>query len=130
MQPPPKSQFANGLIVGALGALLAIGALYWFSARGTPQAPAVAGQRVPDQRFQLDFSKRYNLVVDSNQGLRTAYEGARILGFTWPASESAQSGGSKYNFFDQWLAIELSDGRLAFLPPHAIRAIEESRPAK
>ena len=106
--------------------------------------PSIAGQSAPDEAFQLDFSKRYDILVSfsysnfaySEKSPTTWLRSCKILGFTGKTSEQnsswnensgvAYAGSGRGSFFNSWLVLEYPDGRQAFIPPGIVKAIEES----
>jgi hypothetical protein len=91
------------------------------SAKSSP--PTIAGMKVPSKTYEIDFSKRYNLTLDSQHG-SVAYTNCLIKGFTQGKEESSSRG----YYFDTWLAVELPDGRMAYFSPRDIIMIEEAKP--
>ncbi len=126
-----KSRDIGFTILGAFAAML-----LFFSMRvflwnaGDTRAPAVAGQQVPQTYFQVDFSKRYNIGISGTyERSARSYENAKILGYTGPKrSEDVGGMSSKYAYFDDWLVIELSDGRRAFFASRSVSYLEEAKP--
>jgi hypothetical protein len=96
---------------------------------GRAQLPLVAGQEVPEENFVLDFRKPYHIRVSEYGGGSYTVDG-RIVGFTGKTVQSASGPKRSYDYFERWLAVELSDGRRAFIPPNSIRMIEEAKDAK
>ena len=50
--------------------------------------------------------------------------------FVAPAGEERRSylsSGSAHRYFDRWLVLELSDGRLAYIPPTALKYLEAAK---
>lgn len=90
--------------------------------KGSPHLPQLAGQNVPDKFFNIDFTKRYNLLVQSYDGPSYRYENIQLLGFTG----KIEAGGFKGGYFDHWLVLQYADGHLAYIPDRSVRAIEES----
>ena len=125
-----KRVFLVGLISGGWLAFCLV-ALSKIGGCGADRPPTIAGQAVPEQRYQVDFSKRYDLIVDSYRSERVI-ENCLIKGLTEKA-DSDSSGGlsriSKYRCFDEWLVVELLDKRLAYLPQRSVRIIEETSPS-
>jgi hypothetical protein len=89
---------------------------------GEPPPPRIAGQQVPAQTYQIDFSKRYNLILESQRDSAN-YANCLIKGFTNKKHLSPRG----YGYFDRWLVVELADGRLVYLPNHRIEVIEEAQ---
>ena len=120
-----------GFLIG-IGALACLYPFYaFFASRVTSQAPAIAGQSVPEKAFDIDFTKRYDFIGSSESGNHVLYRNCRILGFTKGkegSGSSFTSSYSSYGYFDTWLVIELEDGRKAYIPPNEIRAFEETKP--
>ncbi len=119
-------------IVG--GGIVVVVALFWlfiifgifFSYSSKPREPSppkIAGHKVPSQIYEIDFSKRYNLKLDSQSGLHT-YTNCLIKGFTYEERERSRG----YSYFETWLVIELPDQRLVYLQPRSVTIIEEAQP--
>jgi hypothetical protein len=119
--------FIGGIVVGGTIGFYSFIFLEYFVASMKPSPPKIAGVRVPSKTYEIDFSKRYNLTLDSRYGSATyTYTDCLIKGFTQGKTESESS--SRYEYFDTWLVVELSDGRIVYFPPHNIIMIEESKP--
>jgi hypothetical protein len=119
--------FVAGVVVGGVISFYSFLFLKIFFARSKPSPPKIAGIKVPSQTYEIDFSKRYNLILDSRGGSSPyTYNNCLIKGFTKGKDESGSS--SRYGYFDTWLAVELSDDRIVYFPPHNIIMIEESKP--
>lgn len=91
-----------------------------------PSPPKIAGVKVPSKTYEIDFSKRYDLTLDSQHNSVT-FTNCLIKGFTQGKTEPSSK--SRYEYFDTWLVVELSDGRIIYLPPHNVVIIEESKVA-
>jgi hypothetical protein len=85
--------------------------------------PKIAGMTVPQKTYEIDFSKRYNIIL-RNSATYT-YTNCLIKGCTHSGKESSSRGGY---YFDTWLVVELSDGRMVYFSPHDITILEEFRP--
>ena len=118
------------LVVGTL--IAAVTALARSSTALHP--PTIAGQAAPAQVVAIDFGKRYDLhcalggsALGGGDKL-TVYRRCKIIGFTAEGqSGSAGSyGPSSASYFSAWLALELPDGRRAYLPPSSLKDMEES----
>jgi hypothetical protein len=121
--------FVGGMAVGGTIGFYSFIFLNMFLASTKPCPPKVAGVRVPANTYEIDFSKRYNLTLDSRYDSAThTYTDCLIKGFTQGKKESESSSSSRYEYFDTWLVVELSDGRMVYIPPHNIIMIEESKP--
>jgi hypothetical protein len=91
--------------------------------------PIVGGQEVPNQNIIIDFTKRYDLVCHHGETER-AYNNCRILGYTGDKIRDAEgklAPGFFYSNFGRWLALELPDGRRAFVPSGSIAFLEEAK---
>lgn len=89
-----------------------------------PSPPKIAGHKVPAKKYEVDFSKRYDLILNSDSG-RQRYDNCLIKGFTYEKKGASRGG---YSYFETWLVIELPDERLAYLPPRNVDVIEEAKP--
>ena len=120
--------FLGGGVVGAISMLslvLFVGIFFSYSKPREPSPPKIAGHKVPAEIYEIDFSKRYNLKLDSQSGLHT-YTNCLIKGFTYEERESGSS--RRYSYFETWLVIELPDQRLVYLQPGRVTIIEEAKP--
>lgn len=132
---------AGGLLAGLLFAAFVWG----LAPRPAPGPPELAGQKVPNAVHVIRFDRKYDLYCTFFRDEPTTYRGCKILGFTASGKEksgqasapefvgfSSPSGsGSAYasgRHFEQWLVLELADGRKCFIPPGAVRYIEEASP--
>ena len=120
-----------GVVVGALGSVVLFGIVRGRS--NDERRPVIAGQQVPERRFRLDFSKRYDLIVGQrfHEEVTRTIEGVRILGFTSLREDEAETKGVKdaqtsNDYFDHWIVGELRDGRLTYVPPGTILSVQES----
>ncbi|MGE3820198.1 MAG: hypothetical protein AB7I30_12330 [Isosphaeraceae bacterium] len=110
-----------------------------------PRPPELGGQRVPARVHEIRFDRKYDLHCSFYREEPTIFRHCEILGFTGRGGESARSGrvsgltgfasssGSESYFdhsrdFNHWLVLKLADGRLAYVPPNAVRYIEEASP--
>lgn len=110
-----------------------------------PRPPELGGQQVPAKVYEIQFDQKYDLFCSFYQEELTTYRSCKILGFTGHGEESARpgrasgasgfafssgSGSASYytQYFDHWLVLELADGRLAYIPPSAVKYIEEASP--
>jgi hypothetical protein len=107
-----------------------------------PRPPELGGQKVPDMVFDIRFDKQYDLFCTFYREEPTIYRNCTIVGFTGRGEESTRSGrdsgfgvfsspsgsGPAYyeRYFDHWLVLRLADGRLAYIPPAAVKYIEEA----
>jgi hypothetical protein len=100
---------------------------------------------VPDRLYEIQFDQEYDLYCSFYQEEPTVYRDCKILGFTGSgegsdgAGRSAGSGSfsrrygsgsASYDrgYFDHWLVLELADGRRAYIPPSAVRYVEQASP--
>jgi hypothetical protein len=136
------------ILVGSpLAGLMFLALLFWGltprrAPRG-PRPPELGGQQVPDTVYEIRFDRRYDLFCSFFRDEPTIYRNCRILGFTGRGEESSESAGtsgsggfsglsgfastvSYTNYFDHWLVLKLADGRLAYIPPGAVKYIEEA----
>jgi hypothetical protein len=88
--------------------------------------PVVGGQEVPNQNIIIDFTKRYDLVCRHGE----THSNCRILGYTGDKirdPEGKISSAFGWGSFGRWLALELPDGRHAFVPSGSIAFLEEAK---
>jgi hypothetical protein len=110
-----------GLVIAGLGISKLL--------KGKQTAPALVGTRVPETELGIDLSKRYDIVyVFSEYGSSSVPQhirAARILGYVGQPGDHADDS-SKFYMPSRWLAVELPDGRKAFLMPRGITLLQES----
>ncbi len=117
--------FVLGGFAGAFAIVVMIVAFQIFivSHSEEPSPPKFAGQEVPSEVYDVDFSKRYDLMLDSYGNDQHIYSNCLIKGFTYKKNE----GSRRYSYFEKWLVVELPDKRLVYLQPRNITVIEESK---
>jgi hypothetical protein len=89
--------------------------------------PKLAGTSVPQLGEGIDVSKRYDIVYSSGDygsQFVERLEGIKIIGYV--GSEDDQTVGKMY-LRSRWLVVEFTDGRKAYLMPHAIMSLQETR---
>jgi len=94
----------------------------------TEKPPIVGGQEIPNRNVIIDFTKRYDLVCRHGETGRT-YNNCRILGYTGDKIRDAEGNliaSFAYGGFGRWLALEMPDGRRAFVPSGSIAFLEEA----
>ena len=116
--------FVAGIVIGGIIGFYSFIFLKFFVPHGEPLPPKIAGVRVPTKTYDIDFSKRYDLTLDSRYGPEKLVN-CLIKGFTRGKTESSSS--SRYEYFDTWLVVEQPDGRTIYFPPRNIMMIEESK---
>jgi hypothetical protein len=117
--------FIFGCITGALvvcSLIIASEIFFRVAGKREPSPPKVAGHKVPSEVYKVDFSKRYNLKLESYRGQHT-YDNCLIKGFTYEEKEKSRG----YSYFEKWLVVELPDKRLVYLQSGNIRVIEEAQ---
>lgn len=117
-----------------LGAVLAVAAIpiCFFVLRRPPevQPPEIGGQQTPASVREIDFTQRYDVHCSFNDKEPTVFRGCKVVGFTGP---DAPTGGglsgslSARQYFARWLVLELSDGRLAYIPPASLKYLETAK---
>jgi hypothetical protein len=116
------------------------------SATQAPRPPELGGQKVPDFVFDIRFDRQHDLFCSFYGNEPTIFRNCTIVGFTGRGDESTRSGqgsgfgmfsspsgsGSAYyeRYFDHWVVLKLADGRLAYIPPGAIKYFEEASARK
>src|SRR3954454_2404529 len=114
------------ILVGCVGVLIAggvVAAAVALGSRPQPakvQPPEIGGQAAPDTVREIDFGKRYDAHCSFFGDEPTVFRGCKVVGFTGrdaPGDEgtSYSSSRSTHQFFNRWLILELSDGRLAYI---------------
>jgi hypothetical protein len=134
---------SGGILTGLFIGVVFMSAIASQTRQAAPPPPKLGGQQVPAKRYQIQFEQKYDLYCSFYGGDQTTYRNCRILGFIGPVEDSAkarQDAGSSglglssvisspsyyTEYFDRWLVLELEDGRLAYIPPTAIKYIEQS----
>jgi hypothetical protein len=90
--------------------------------------PKLAGTVIPELGQGLDISKRFDIVYsggDFSTHLVERLQGVRILGYV---GNDKDEGVGKMYMRSRWLVVRFSDGRQAYLMPHAIVSLLESTP--
>jgi hypothetical protein len=88
--------------------------------------PKLAGTAIPEIGQGFDISKRYDIVYsggDYGSHIVERLEAVRILGYVGKDGDEAVG---KMYMRSRWLVVEHSDGRRAYLMPHAIVSLQES----
>lgn len=131
------------LLGGAIMAGLVLAAdLFSTGSAAEGRPPEVGGQAVPAKLFEIEFDRDYSVFCSFFREEPTVYRGCKILGFTGTKGTPSRGSGSGGFFgssgsgsasdpgrrFEHWLVLRLADGRLAYVPPEAVRYIEESMP--
>lgn len=96
--------------------------------RKQPKQPKLAGTIIPEIGQGLDISKHYDIVYsggDYGSHIVERLQAVRILGYV--GNDSDEAVGKMY-MRSRWLVVEFSDGRQAYLMPHAIVSLQESTP--
>ena len=130
---------AGGLTAACLAFIVLISRINSRSTPVPPRPPELGGQRVPATIFEIRFDRRYDLHASMDRGEPALFRDCKILGFTGEGEDAgssrAGSGGfssgsysSRERYFEHWLVLELADGRLAYIPPSAVKYIEEAAP--
>ena len=116
------------IILGGIVGLIGFGILKSLLSSQPERAPTIAGQEVPKENFIIDFSRRYNLILNDYKDSKT-YENVKILGYTGKTvRESSGKFSSSYGHFGRWLTIELPDRRRVYFSDSSISFIEEVEP--
>jgi len=96
--------------------------------------PEIGGQAAPAAVREIDFGKRYDAHCSFFEKEPTVFRGCKVVGYTGPDSAGEEGSGSgsfssrtANRFFDRWLVLELSDGRLAYFPPSALKYLETAK---
>lgn len=137
-----RSWLLGGLLAGFLIVLCFVYGIGSQPVTRAPRPPELGGQKVPDAVFDIRFDRQYDLFCSFFSEQPTIYRNCTILGFTGRGEESTSSArgsgigvfsspsgsGSAYyeRYFDHWLVLKLADGRLAYIPPGAVKYIEEA----
>ena len=137
-----RTVLVSSLLAGLVITVTVIYVVVSQSAAQAPRPPELGGQKVPDTVFDIRFDKQYDLFCSFYREEPTVYRNCTIVGFTGRGEESTRSGGgsgfglfsspsgsgSSYyeRYSDHWLVLKLADGRLAYVPPAAVKYIEEA----
>jgi hypothetical protein len=122
---------AGGALAGLLSLVVVLGHAF-DSAADNPKPPDLAGQPVPAAPHEIRFDVPCHVYCTFFRDEPTVFRDCRIVGFTGRSDgQGARFGfSSEYGrHFDQWLVLKLADGRLVYIPPSAVRYIEESSAA-
>jgi len=98
----------------------------WYERGRKIRGPKLAGTVIPETGEGLDIGKRYDIVYaggDYGGQFAERLLDVRIVGYVGNNSDSA----SKAFLRGRWLVVEFVDGRRAYLMPHAIVSLQESR---
>ena len=94
------------------------------------QAFNAAGATGPDKLVHPARGTRYDVYCLLFPNQPSVYRDCRVLGFTDDGPEksfsSKSAGAYRHGWFQNWLALEMSDGRMAYIPGDTVRYIEES----
>ena len=88
--------------------------------------PKLAGTAIPELGEGLDIGKRYDIVYsggDYGSQFVEHLKGVQIVGYV--GQEDDEAVGKMY-MRSRWLVVCFSDGRKAYLMPHAILSLQES----
>ncbi|HYH67575.1 MAG TPA: hypothetical protein VD866_22955 [Urbifossiella sp.] len=130
-----------GIVAGCLGGFIAGVCFTTLGCSSRPkqpefQPPSVGGQKAPSAVREIDFEKRYDLHCVLFDKELTVFRDCKVVGYTGPAkagvvvdggSSSGFSSRDHFQYFDRWLVIEHSDGRLAYIPPNSLRYLEATK---
>lgn len=78
----------------------------------------------------IDFDKRYDIHCAHPGGGTTVYKGCKVLGYTGRVHKVPVDYEDFGRPFENWLAVQLEDGRHAYIQPTSVFAIEVSAPTK
>ena len=112
------------ILLSVFGVFCSIGSMI---RKKNKKLPKLAGTTVPQVGEGLDISKRYDIVYsggDYSSQFVERLEGIKIIGYV--GRDDDESVGKMY-LRSRWLVVEFSDGRKAYLMPHAIMSLQESR---
>ena len=89
------------------------------------RVPTVLGSPVPLAAHTIDFTRRFNISAGGGDryggsgGGPREFHAARVVGYVG----KELGGGGK--FYEEWIVLELPDGRKFYITPHSIRVMEE-----
>ncbi len=110
--------FVCGAFIAIVGSLIR---------KKNKQQPKLAGTTIPHLGEGIDVSKRYDIVYSSGDygsQFVERLEGIKIIGYV--GSDDDQTVGKMY-LRSRWLVVEFADSRKAYLMPHAIMSLQETR---
>jgi hypothetical protein len=111
----------GGLVLGFVLALI----LIENTTSGTPPVVPVDGSPSGGASLGLDLSKRYDVYVraeDASEGV--VYAGARVMGYAEVRNPSGE------DLLEDWVGLELKDGRKAYVPEASLERLEEPKNPK
>lgn len=141
------SRRGRSLLIGGLlfGLAIALVVIYGVASPHTPEAPRppeLGGQKVPEKVFDIQFDRPYDLFCSFYGPEPMVFRNCTIVGFSGRGEDSARSGrtsgigvfsspsgSSSYSYqrhFEHWLVLRRADGRLVYIPPEAVKYIEEA----
>ncbi len=116
---------AVGVFVGSLlatGLVVAAVFLSLYLQERKPEAKALQPEPEPDIR-EMDMSKRYDIVLQHEDGDIRQVRACKLLGRAAPADLSPRE-----RRFEMWSTCELLDGRMHYFRADDLIALEESDP--
>ena len=113
------------VIVGGAIATFALIVLHVLVGANTP-IPTVAGQQVPQERVNLNFTNRFTFYCGSSR----EFHDCRIVGFTGETSSRGSGISSGFVYFDNWIVLEDAAGHRIYVRPGDIQYIEDSSTVK
>lgn len=112
-----------GIVVGGYGVFIGMSILQYLQP-GSSTSPTIAGQPVPEEEFDIDFTKRYDLYLNIRSEPQVL-ENSLIRGFTREYKpDGIYKGG--YGYFERWLVVETKGSQLAYVPARSIDLIRET----
>lgn len=123
------------LLSGALSVIFFLAGYVVASAAGTKRPdtappPDIGGQPAPNVPLQIDFNKRYDAHCSLIVQGATVFKNVKIVGFTGSKEKQVNTeyslSSSREKYFEQWLVLEMPDKRLVYIPPSALKYLEET----
>ena len=132
MGPPKNPVEAVGFVVVVIVFLLLVfgvitAFIKFLGRKNAKPLPKLAGTSVPQLGEGLDINKRYDIVYsggDYSSQYVERVEGIKIIGYV--GRDDDETVGKMY-LRSRGLVVEFADGRKAYLMPHAIMSLQETR---
>lgn len=127
-----KSLLLGGGVLGGLVAGAMLSSAVFFMARPNPATnrPQLAGQTIKTDPIRIDFDRSIDLYLSPYSGAKESpriFRGCKILGVIGDETHAHERSSYKgHSFFQNWLCIELDDGRRAYVPSSDVEYFVDS----
>ena len=92
--------------------------------------PKVAGTRAPNQILSICFDRPHDYHFQFGQFAGSeemaVFRSCILVGFTTPIDDPHDVPSHEEAWYDKWLVLKRTDGRLVYVPRNALKYIEES----